>query len=244
MKLLRCLHALLLAVLLFAPDASANNETSWSGFILLGNRCQFYSASLQTLYDPPYTEIHLINSNNEQISISVDDDESGNPDPVEVSFDYLILNNDGMEASFLPEGTTHTINRPSGRYPVYYLLSYSFHRLLNRITLNGKSVSVHLINPLSPDNSADFHLQLNQTGNSFLITAHPINAEGQVLFTNNVMVFHSFGGINWSYYIQERAVTIAARALFYRLHLFRQGNITIAGILLTLFTGNRKKSQF
>lgn len=209
----------------------------------MGARYQLYSASFQERCGVTLTQIELVNANNQPIFIGLDEDDSGDPNPIEPVIEYSQLNENGIQQHLLNDEGSHHIVVHSGRYPVYYLLSHSFHRLLNRIVFTGKSINVHLINPLSPDNNAVFHLTVHQTGRFYTVTANPINSEGQIQYTNNAMIFHQVNGFNWNYYIAPNLITTVARMLFFQHRLFELGNTFIAAILLSLFDPKRPLSN-
>ena len=220
---------------MLSPESGAN-QTSWQGFILMGSRYQLYTATFQERCGVILTQIELVNANNQSIFIGLDEDDSGDPNPPDPVIEYSQLNSNGIQQHFLNDEDCHHIVMHHGSFPVYYLLSHSFHQLLNRIIFTGKSINVHLINPLSPDNNADFHLTLNQTGNSYTVAANPINSEGQIQYANNAMLFHHVDGLNWGYYIAPTLIAAASRLLFFQHRLFEMGNTFVAAMLLSLFT--------
>ena len=198
----------------------------------MGTHYQLYSAVFQ---EDDFTQIELINANNQSIFIMLDELDNGDPNPVTAYIQYYHLNQNGVLTSLLEE-EGFSVSRYSPLIPLYFLLSQSFHQLLNQIILSGKPMSVHLLNPLSPDNSAPFHLMPGQTDNICTVVAHPINSEGLIQYTNSAMLFHHTNQFNWNYYINQNLISSEARLLFYQHKLFELGNTIIAAALLSLFT--------
>ena len=208
----------------------------------MGSRYQPYTAYLREQFGVTFTQVELANSENQPVVIGLDEEESGDPGPATLVIEYSQFNQHGVQENFLDEGA-HQFSVYPGQFPVYYLLSQSFHQLLNRIIFSGKPVNAHLINPLSPDSSAPFHLQLNRTGHIYTVTAFPINDQGLIQFTNSTMLFHHAGGLNWSYNIDQQLITLEARLLFYRLGLFKLSRTRITAMLLRLFSAQSSISK-
>ena len=242
MKLFLCPQLLLLAILVISPVSRGTNHTSWQGFILTGFHYQFYTGTLLEHSGMIITQIELTNVDCQPVFIGLDEEDSGSLAPAEPVIEYSQLNQNGVRVNLLDEGDSHTINLCARLYPLYYLLSLSFHELLNQIKRSGKPINAHLVNPLSPDNSAAYHLTLSQSGSVYTVTAHPINSQGQIQYTNSAMIFRYWGGLNWMYYIDQTLIAAEARQHFYRYRLFQLGNSIIIVALLGLFVQKQSVS--
>lgn len=240
MKPFKSLLVLLLAVQAISPEASGNNDASWWGFIQLGNQFQLFSASQDSTFGNPLSNIQFANADNQILTVSVDDDDSGDPEPNDFTIEYSTVNKEGKKVCFLGDKDEgYSIDRPSQGPPVYYLFSHAFHRFLRRIVLCGKSQSAHLINPVSPDNSGNLHLELHQNGSSFFITAHPINDQNHIQYNQVVMTFYDLGGLNWGYHLLMGILSTQAQEFFTRNQFFYQSFTAFMVVLLRQITSKK-----